>query len=142
MNKFTFGNVMSFFLINWELTELIIIGSENTYPRNYVSQNPRKCIMETSSPLWHYTGLHWSCSQNSFNDLSTITKYCLLVQCAGDSQYVHSPLKKIQLCLSKVKRYFSVNGLKLNTYKMQRTFIDSRQNIAKIRRLLYQTRYT
>jgi len=74
------------------------------------------------------------------NDLSSIAKNCLLIQYADDSQFLHAAsvnnlnelIGKTKQTLTEAKKYFDMNGLKLNPQKTQCIFIGSRQNIAKI----------
>lgn len=59
------------------------------------------------------------------NNLSHNIKACLIIQYADDTLFVHAGtvnniqdlLKRSQATLSKVKEYFYLNGLMLNTKK-------------------------
>ncbi len=74
------------------------------------------------------------------NVLSHHIKDCLIIQYADDTQFVHTGtvnniqdlLKRSEDSLSKVKEYFHLNGLILNTNKAQCIFIGTRGQIIQI----------
>ena len=76
------------------------------------------------------------------NDLSLTTTDCLVIQYADDTQFIHTGtieniqdlIKKSETTLSKIKEYFHLNGLMLNTSKTQCMFVGSRFHIAQIPR--------
>ncbi len=74
------------------------------------------------------------------SDLSHYIKDCLIIQYSDDTQFVHTStvnniqhlLKRSEATLSKVKEYFHLNGLMLNTNKTQCIFIGTRGHITQI----------
>ena len=74
------------------------------------------------------------------NDLSQYVSDCLVIQYADDTQFVHTGnvndvqdlIHKGEETLSKVKKYFNMNGLMLNTTKTQFMFVGCRGLISQI----------
>lgn len=74
------------------------------------------------------------------NDLSQFVKNCTVIQYADDTQFIHTGtindihvlVRECEETLSKVKLYFHINGLKLNTNKTQCIFIGTRGHITQI----------
>ncbi len=76
------------------------------------------------------------------NDLSDFTTDCQVIQYADDTQIIHTGtidntkelIGRAEETLSRLKLYFHINGLLLNTSETQCMFIGSREHIAQIPR--------
>ncbi len=72
------------------------------------------------------------------NDLAKYTSDCLVIQCADDTQFVHTGnvdnvlefIRKGGETLKRAKRYFHANGLMLNTTKTQCVFLGSKGSLS------------
>ncbi len=74
------------------------------------------------------------------NDLSEHIPDCMVIQCADDTQFIHTGnisnihdlVHRGEATLSQAKRYFHVNGLMLKTTKTQWMFVGSKGLISQI----------
>ncbi len=86
-----------------------------------------------SRSAWSYTFSY------NVHDLSNCIEDCVVIQYADDTQLVHTgtvnniqDLLRCETSLLKVKEYFHVNGLMLNTAKTQCIFIGTRGHTTQI----------